>query len=222
MRKILLLALVSFYAQARLIDRIPLVAFFIEAIHKMDQVGALVPTSNIVAQECMRYIKEHQGPKKILEIGAGIGNITQIIKKHLKADDILDVVEVDPAYCKILQEKFKNDPRIRIHCVDILTFDPGYTYDYVVSTLPHTCLSPEFVANMIAKYKSLLVAGGRMSYVEYIGFTKITSIKKWGHEKVLYYQKLILLRAFQRAYKKKTVMIFRNIPPIFVHHLQMD
>jgi len=116
------------------------VPFWLQTIKHPSQVGALFECSSAVGEELMRYAKEHSGPKRILEIGAGKGSITRVICNYLSLQDHLDVVEIDPEYCVDLYKQFpkSNYPNVQIHCADILTFTNSEHYDYIICTLPLT------------------------------------------------------------------------------------
>src|SRR3990167_4219904 len=203
-----------------LLIRIPLFSFILEAFKKPGQIGAIAPSSSYVANEILRYTKINSDPRNILEIGAGIGNITKFILKELRSDDILDVIEFDPKYCEILRKKFGHYKNVNIIEASILDWSPDYKYDFIISTLPHTALAPELVKKIINHYKKLIKKDGFLSYIEYIGFSKITFLKMWGKARWLYKKKLKKMKKFKEANKHKTSIVLCNLPPTYVHHLK--
>jgi phospholipid N-methyltransferase len=223
--KIILLFLFSIVLVNRAfdaLDRIPIFTFLVEAMKKQNQVGAFAPSSSYVAKEILRFVQEDNTVnKKILEVGAGIGNITEFIQKVLKDGDILDVVEFDSEYCKILNEKFGQYKNINIINGSILNWNPNYKYDFIISTLPHTALDKQFVEKLIPHYKALIKPNGFLSYIEYIGFAKLSFLKVWGQARKLYKDKLKQIRQFKEKNKFQTNIVIRNLPPTFVHHLKL-
>lgn len=197
-------------------------AFVKESVKNLKEKGALTPTSRYTGQEAVCTMRQGRGPKRILEVGAGIGNITELIVQELCEDDTLDVIEIDPVYCDVLREKFKAYPNVTIHNMDFTKFNPGYTYDHIISTVPHTSLPTEVVKAILQQYITLIKDRGTITYVEYIGFSKVTYLLKWGLERKLYKEKIALMKEFQATYARITKKVFRNLPPIFVHHLVID
>src|SRR5262249_35014534 len=130
-------------------------------------VGAIAPLSESVAKKMVKYFKNRpkDTPCKILEVGAGTGNITKSIIKLLNDKDILDVIEIDPECCKILVKKFKNNHQVRVHCLSILDWIPEYHYDFIISTLPFNSFSVDFVDQVTRHYKSLSNSESVYTYV---------------------------------------------------------
>ncbi len=74
--------------------------------------------------------------KKVLEIGPGTGNLTEMIL-HYKPK-ILVVVEKDPVMAHILAHKFKGHKNLEIICEDILEYKPKKDdFDIICGNLPY-------------------------------------------------------------------------------------
>lgn len=192
-----------------------------EFIKHPKQVGALLPTSRFVAEEITKFIRASDNGIKILEAGAGTGPITEVIVTYLKSNDTLDVVEIDPAFCKILQEKFGNNPKIAINCTSITDWQPPYKYDIIISTIPFSALKADPVAQILNKYREFIKPNGIMSYVEYMGASSIRNLFLNKEDKQDLVRKRTLLADLQRVIGLGTVNIWLNIPPCYVHHLRL-
>ena len=188
------------------------------------QIGAIAPCSPYVGAELVRYIAKDTAPKRILEVGAGTGVLTyEIIEKMRKHGDYLDVIEIDPELCKILQEKFKDHKNVTVHCISIIDWKPQYKYDYIISSLPFNSFSESFVKSILDHYVHIIKPQGILSYVEYIGLPKINKRFLKTAEAVEDFEKLQkMLTKFRKKYAIKTVNIFLNVPPIHVHHLRIE
>ncbi len=184
-------------------------------------VGALVPLSHFAAESMITFLQQH--PKRslrILEAGAGTGSVTQSIVRHLGPDDFLDVVEIDPACCEHLKKLFADDPRVLIHCQSILDWTSDKKYDLVYSTLPMNSFSPELVKKVFSHYKQLLLPGGIVSYVEYIGLAALGLLFSCGELKEERKERLKVLKELQTDYLIDEVNVYLNFLPLKIYRLR--
>lgn len=199
------------------------VRFAWESIKHPGQVGAAFECTAAVGEELLRSVKEHKGPRKLLELGAGMGSITTVIVKNLRAEDTLDVIEINPKYCAHLCKRFSKEkyPNVAIHCADMLEFN-GTNYDAIICTLPFNIFPQGLIARMQSKIESFVKTGGYMSYVEYALFPKIRAIltRNKVTKKEIKARK-DLMDAFKKKYEFKSVLVVKNAPPLYVHHLRM-
>src|SRR5580704_18583363 len=72
--------------------------------------GAIAPSSRRLARAMTRHIASDRGPARILEVGPGTGAVTRRIVTLLKADDCLDMVELNQAFAGRLAQRFQNEP----------------------------------------------------------------------------------------------------------------
>ena len=184
-------------------------------------VGAIMPSSSVLAQSITRYIIATNGSINILEVGAGTGCITEEIVKKMRSGDYLDVIEIDQDFCEILKDKFKKYKNVKIHFVSILDWNPTYSYDYIISGLPFNAFEAGFVQAIFDKYNLLIKSGGILSYFEYIGICKIKEFFLIGEEKRNYSKTISTTKNFRKAFEFKTDIILLNVPPAYVHHLKM-
>jgi len=197
--------------------------FISQYIKNPTRVGAIAESSPFVAKKIVTPLKKDLSKQSrcICEIGAGMGALTERIVKELREGDVLDVVELDPAYVEVLRKKFNNNPQVRIHQADILTWQaPCKQYDFIIASLPMLVMETAFVQELLKKYKELIKPGGTLSYIEYVGMTSLRLLYKHGAARIEWKKKVAMLRAFkQESVHTKTIVLF-NIPPTYVHHLQ--
>jgi phosphatidylethanolamine/phosphatidyl-N-methylethanolamine N-methyltransferase len=197
--------------------------FWRGAIKNPKAVGAVMPCSSTVGEELVRYMtlqqrREPSKPLHILEGGAGTGSMTEIIVKYLRPIDHLDLVEISPEFCRVLQEKFGNRSNVTIHCKSILDFVPDYPCDIIISTLPFMSLDCSLIKNVLAHYKKLIIPGGFLSYVGYAGIPVVKKTLLWGKRKREHCEKLRVLDELRSQYQIDQKTILGNCPPITIYH----
>jgi len=196
--------------------------FWWETVKHPMQVGALFECSAAVGNELIRFIKAHHGPRRILELGAGKGAITRIICQSLRADDHLDVIEINSCYCAELSKKFNQliFPNVHIHCIDALSFKPNTFYDFIICTIPLTTMDNDNLALLLNHLKVLAHPGTYCSYVQYRFLFTARRYMTYGVNRRLLAQREAMIEKFKKQYFVKTVSIIKNVPPIYVHHLK--
>jgi len=112
-------------------------------------------------------VSQSNQSRQYLEIGAGTGVFTSAIVKKMGPNDHLDIVEINPEFCKQLKDRYQKDRRVRVISQSILEFQTQRRYDAVISGLPLTVFKEE-QANKIQNLYHLLVKNrGYISYFEY-------------------------------------------------------
>jgi phosphatidylethanolamine/phosphatidyl-N-methylethanolamine N-methyltransferase len=204
--------------QAVLIDRLHFIRRF---FHSPATIGAIFPSSSRLTKKILRHIPNGAPPRRYLEIGAGTGVFTDVIIKKLKPHDHLDVVELDHELCEILKRKFRNVDNVSIYEMSILDFHPRKKYDAVISSLPLTTNSVDFVSKVLNKYCQLTKDKGYVSYFEYIALPKIKLALLFGRSHRNFSKILALKQNFVDRYGKQADGVWLNFTPALVHHCQI-
>ena len=102
-------------------------------------VGAVASTSSATAQALAAKIVYSGKSRRILEVGAGTGSVTQELVKCLKPGDVLDLVELDKELADVLR-KFGNHAQVEVHHASITDWKPSYQYDAMVVSIPFNAL----------------------------------------------------------------------------------
>lgn len=142
--------------------------FFGVFIKKPLAVGAIMPSSQSLSLTMTKYIDKSKTGKYILEVGAGTGSFTQFIIAQLNPDDTFDIIENDPLFYSILQEKFSHIPNVHLYCNSILTWKPQHAYDYIVSGLPINVFDAMSLQKIFDTYTCSLKMNGVYIYSEYL------------------------------------------------------
>lgn len=182
------------------------ILYFLRDISKT---GAVAPSSKFLANDIIQYLKlqinSTDRPLRILELGPGTGTLTKAIIKAMRPQDSLELVEINPHFCRMLRRKFKNDS-IRVHYEDVLEFKPEQRYDYVFSSIPYESI-PEHISEQIWRKKlELCTPEGLISYYKYLNINRF----RCKYEKMLV-NKLCV--------DKK--LVFLNLPPAQLFTLKM-
>lgn len=196
--------------------------FFREFFCNPTAVGAIAPSSRFLAKEITRYFScEQQEPQYILEVGAGTGSFSEHIVNSMNPNDHLDLVELNPEFCKKLQEKFKDYPNVTVHCKSILDLAPGYQYDVIVSGLPFNAFPAELVSDILHHYKDITRPHGIVSFFEYIGIANIKKLFLGKEKRNNFNENRKIVTDFRNEFQFDRKSIVLNFPPAYVHHLEI-
>lgn len=81
------------------------VRFLRSWIEKPLHMGAVMPSSKVLARTAARYVDPHSdGP--VIELGPGTGAITDALIAHGVTEKRLVLVEFDPGFCALLRERY--------------------------------------------------------------------------------------------------------------------
>lgn len=99
--------------------------------------------------------------KKILDIGTGSGVIALMLAQRTHDDVMIDAVEISSKDALIAKANVESSPwlnRIAIHNTSIQLFEPGYTYDHIISNPPFFSKSyvPPDKDRSVARHTGLL------------------------------------------------------------------
>ena len=187
------------------------------------EVGAIAATSSFTGDELCYYLSsqcrnENRKSLRILEIGGGFGNISKVIAEHLTDDDLLDIVEINPEFCKKIEKKIIGKKNIFVRCCSIIDWKPDYQYDFIISTLPFNAFSYDFFENIFAHIRALGLSNTIFSYVEYLGLGRLRDAFSFDKD-------IRNIKRFLKEEQKKNVRIAKiwlNFPPLQVYHLKIN
>ncbi len=221
-----LLSVLMIHQGARVMWGEHYITFFKGIIRNPLQVGAYSPCSVFVAKEITKYVAadKKSGALRVLEVGAGSGVLTTKLEKVLQqrgGSYALDVIEIDHEYAALLQKRFANNPNVTIHCIDATQFKAAAKYDYIITTLPYNVMDTEVVSGILKGYERMIAKGGILSYVEHIGLPALREKILRGSEKELFIEKRNVINNFKDTYLLETATVYRNITPLYVHHLKI-
>ena len=190
-------------------------------LHPQD-IGSFLPSSSSLAEAMTRYINLDGEPKRFLEVGAGTGPLSEMIVTKLKNGAQLDIVEINPQFCKRLEEKYADNKNVSIHACSVLEWNPPYRYDAIVSSLPFNNLPVKVVLEVSEHYRKLLKKEGVLSFYEYLGFPHLKRVAHLLIGKKEYSKTLKVIKNFEEHYEVQNEIVFANVPPACVHHCKVS
>ncbi|MFI0435678.1 MAG: class I SAM-dependent methyltransferase [Parachlamydiaceae bacterium] len=201
----------------------PYFLFFSHFLKNPKAVGAAAPLSQGVIDQIVKPLskREQLNGVRILEVGAGIGNVTQSIKELLSPKDHLDIIEINSEYCRVLEKRFNQSANVSIHCLSVIDWKPGKPYDFIISTLPFNSFDPLFVKEIFSHYTELLNPTGILSYVEYIGLQDIHLAFSKGEKRDIIHKRKGFLLDLQKRCLIEKKQILGNFPPCNIYHMSM-
>ncbi len=187
-----------------------------------DVIGAVAESSTYLAKVITREIPSFGPEKHILEVGAGTGVFTEQIIQKLRPYDRLDVVELMPELCTILEEKFGQLNNVKIFCGDILEWSPPYRYYYIVSGLPFNSFPADHVEKITARYLELSEPHAACSFFEYKWLPSLLPIGMDTQEKNRFKATRAAIEGFVTRFEKSSASVYLNVPPAVVHFLEIN
>lgn len=187
---------------------------------KPNVIGSVAPSSPRLAQYMVKYINKDLHPKRILEVGAGTGSFTHKIVAMMNQDDHLDIIEIEPDLCSILNEEFGQMANVSIHCIDVLKWQPETRYDAIVSGLPFNAFDSSLVGQITERYTKLLAPEGTLSFFEYLWIPKIRDFFSRGEERASYIKTRKSILDFVSSYGFDEENVYLNLTPAKVYYLR--
>jgi phosphatidylethanolamine/phosphatidyl-N-methylethanolamine N-methyltransferase len=201
--------------------------FLTEFLRNYETTGSIIPSGRALAGALCRHVGKG-APQRILEAGPGTGAVTASIVEHLRSDDQLWMVELNPAFAAYLRKAFEEKPAFlrvadRCHLVEGLVQELGHDgqFDVVVSSLPLNNFSSENVRIILEAYSRLLKPAGVLSFFQYMLFRNAKLFVSLGQERARLkdvgraIDTMIGEREFAREW------IWPNVPPAWVHHVRL-
>lgn len=186
-------------------------------------IGAIIPTSRYAARAMAAECARLQGPKRILEVGAGTGSITAEIIKYLGPDDHLVVCEINTDFVAYLCRRFERDPafrqvrdRVTLLARSVTELEGSEAFDCIVSAVPFTSCPPDVTEAILERYRELLKPGGVLTYIEYAylrTFKRLVANTSGAAVDAV-------VDRYIEAYQFRRDMAWRNVPPAWVRQLR--
>jgi len=145
----------------------------------------------------------------------------------LRAEDVLDLVELNPTFAALLQERFRSDPAFqrvatqsKVHLCGIESFRPEGQYDHIICGLPFNNFSAEFVEQVFATFFGLLAPGGTLSYFEYMYVRPLRRLVAGRPERTRLTRLDTVLKSYLAGHRLGRDWVFLNVPPAWAQHLR--
>ncbi len=202
--------------------------FFRECRHHFRSTGAVLPSTRFLARALVSELRKPREAGRILEVGPGTGSVTKEILRHLRPTDRLDLVEINPRFITLLQERFDREwefrfyrEQVKLICSAVEALPGEGVYDFIVSGLPLNNFPVATVRTIFRAYGRLLKPGGTLTYYEYqfIRHLKTPFVNRRERRRLLSVGRV--MRGYIRDYQIRRERIFINVPPAMVRHLRL-
>lgn len=174
--------------------------FLSQFLKKENQVGAIAPSSRLLAKKLMKAI-DFDKDRTFVELGAGTGIITREILKNMHPDARLFIFETNESFCQRLQKI--DDPRLVIlqgsaeHIKEQLDTYGVDSVDVVLSSIPFTIVPKQVKDRILTASIELLGAEGFFFQFQY-------SLQAYRYFKRLFGEVKLDFMAY-------------NLPPAFIY-----
>lgn len=210
-------------------------------------VGAVLPSGRRLARVMTAPMRgAGERAVRVLEVGPGTGIVTESIVRHLPAVGRLDIVELQPEFVELLENRFAAEDafraardRTRIHHQSLQAFAQAaqrevrgqggqepehvqWAYDFIISGLPLNNFQPAAIEEIFEIFAGLLKPGGTLSYFEYMYVRQVRRTISFGRRRARIERLDEALTAPWRDHEYRRDRVWLNLPPAWVHHLRFD
>ncbi len=204
--------------------------FWREFRRNFETTGSVIPSGPALAKAITRHVDDPADrPRRLLEAGPGTGAATRWIIRRMRADDRLDLVEINPMFADHLRRELARRPdwqsvsgRVRVLQQPIQDLPGQGEYDLVISGLPFNNFHGPLVRQVLDAYRRLLRRGGALSFFQYIGLCAAKQALARGNERARLQGVTEALADALGAHEFDRQWIWTNVPPAWVHHLRFD
>lgn len=196
--------------------------FLIEGLKRSTSTGSLVPGSRALGRALAQDIPKDR-PVRILEAGPGTGPITEAVIEAAALGSFLQLVEVNPVFCKTLRQRYLERPqKIGIQLFEGFLQDLPETepFDILVSSLPHNNFEVADLRTLFAAYRSLLRPGGFLTFYEYWGVRNLRFVWLPSARRRLWSEIDSFFKKEIDPITRETQIVMSNIPPALVRHVR--
>jgi phosphatidylethanolamine/phosphatidyl-N-methylethanolamine N-methyltransferase len=201
--------------------------FFRQFRQRYDTTGSVLPSSRVLARALTRPMRQHAGPRRVLEVGPGTGAVTREIVRQLRPDDRLDIVEINADFVDLLRRRFDEEPAFRrrrhqtrvIHS-PIQDVDGQAAYDFMISGIPLNNFAPPLVEEIFESYRRLLRLAGTLSFFEYVAIRDLKRPLVAPAERARLGALAVVLADKIRRYQVGAEVVVFNVPPAIARHFR--
>ncbi|WP_405645582.1 class I SAM-dependent methyltransferase [Streptomyces uncialis] len=193
--------------------------FFQEFARSRRETGAIAPSSPALAGALTRFVIPSPGhARAVLEVGPGTGAVTRRARAAIGPLDTLDLVEANPRFAELLQQRYAGDGQVRLLTGLVQEHELG-SYDTIVCGLPFANFDAATVQDIFDRLLGALRPGGTLSFFAYAGLPALRRALVGPEERRRALRtQTVITRTLQR-HRFRTETVLGNLPPAHVHHL---
>lgn len=186
--------------------------FLQESLRQQNMVGAVWPSSPALCATMAEPVLRDRPdrPLRILEVGAGLGPVSEILIPKLRPGDVYDIVELNPTFCAHLRERFADAP-VTIHELSILDFQAD-SYDRIVSGLPLANFPAQVVEEIYRTFFRLMHPDAFFVMFEYLVIRHALAVATLGAERRRV-RRILTIEEHLLPLQREQIDILANVPP---------
>ncbi len=198
--------------------------FLWQFLTNRDSVGAVAPSSKGLGRAITAPARAVAAPRRWLEVGPGTGVFTRQLIAAMGEDDHLDVVELNEAFCAVLERDVlpAAGDRAVLHAGSILDVPLPGAYDALVCGLPFNAFPTHVSRAMVRRLIGMLKPGGTLSYFEYAGIRRVRSVTGSATLKRAMFRHEAFVNSLKRDMKGRRDLVMMNMPPAWAVHLTKE
>lgn len=199
----------------------PFSTFVRQSLKNLTRTGSALPTSSSAAKTLAAHMRPSPlQPRRILEVGAGTGAITQYLVRLLGPGDQLIVCEIDPVYFEFLKRRFGHLPQVTVAANSVFELSVAHPFDQVISTLPFGSQSAQQVKATFDFYRGLLTQKGTLIFAEFAFVRHLRChLYRLSHKRQDFRRASAELDRHIQAYAISKRRVWTNLPPLEIHQL---
>lgn len=176
-------------------------------VRKPGSVGAVIPSSRYLADLLVGSLDSLAPGDLVVEYGPGTGPMTRVIAERLPAGVEYLGIELEPAFCELLRQRF---PRLRFaqgSAADLAQLLDEHSLPRpkrIISGIPFASLPEKVQESIVDSTKSALNADGEFRTFQYVHAYQLGSARRFR-------------RAMDRVFGSFVRLgpVVRNVPPAF-------
>jgi len=182
--------------------------FFAGFLRRPWTVGALAPSSGCLARLVLRRCPLRHA-QTVVELGAGTGAITRLIRDRIGPDTKFLALELDATHVERLRERFPDVSVCREsaeHLASLLARHGCRSADCIISGLPWGNMSQRMQERILRQVLTCLRPGGRFCGFGYVHAKWYPSSRAFRENLATHFSRVHISR-----------VVWRNLPPAFAY-----
>lgn len=195
--------------------------FITEILANRSTVGAIAPSTPMLARAITRPARDSIGQRRWLEVGPGTGVFTRRLIGALHEGDHLDVVELNSRFCRHLRKSVLpvSGGQVTLHEGSIEDVNLAGAYDGIVCGLPYNIFPTHVSRSIIRRLVSMLKEDGTLSFFEYAAIRNLRRVVGNKDMKRTSRWHARFVERLQCDMESSRELVLMNLPPAWAVHL---